>query len=381
MRQRALSAVVALGVLVAPAASRAAPTRVVVLPIETKGGKNSQQKVYTSYVMKALAGVGGIQALEARAVSKGFDAASQAAQCGTDVFCLVQIGEAVEADRLIIGHVRRDPGKLDELRLSLVDVVKSSMIDTLKWDVPPREGAMEEAVYAGTRHLIIKPDVRIAIDLEPKDALITLYGERVGSPPYPPELPYWSGVYYGRITREGYEPKEVRIDILPKQTTRVAIELDQDPLYVRVAPTDPDRGRRTEPRPPPRTGGTVETAPSPPSPLANPYAWGIVAVGVGGTVAGGMIMKSAQDSYNQASGEARYLGATRPSSTAIKLRDDARNNFSLGAKLTAGGAIVAAGGLIWMLYDGIMATRPQAPPVALVPELGVRKGLACELSF
>jgi hypothetical protein len=232
--------------------------------------------------------------------------------------------------------------------------------------VPPENGAIEDAVIAAVRHLVLKPDAKLVLSLEPKDAKLVLYGEPLAGPPYPPEIPFWSGVYRGQMVREGYEPKTIRLDVT-KGANNVTLALEEDPLFV-GKPGDRAKAaihdRRDLPPPPPPL--LVETPPSAPSAWANPIAWAVVGAGGAVVVVGTLLMRSAQGQYNDLSGEVRYtMDRTRPASEAIGGRAQARSDFGTGATVATIGAVVAAGGMVWMIVDAII--RGPAPRTADVP--------------
>ena len=357
------------------AASRAEAGRVVLFPLDAKEVPPDAPREAAQGILRGLTDVDGVQLIESDRVSRefGFDLARQAQECNQDVLCLVQIGQVVEADRLLLGHVKRDPGGGRELRLFVVDVARATLADSLRWDVPARDGALGEASEAAVRQLLTPPDARIVLEITPKDADLLLYGQRVGRKPYGEEMPYWSGIYYGRAQGEGHEPRELRIRIPPGGPTRVAVTLEPDPLWVR-SKAKAEAGRRLGSGVSAEVAGALGPVEEGRSAFANPIAWALVGVGIGASVTGGLVMAGAQDDYNAASAELRYtVDQTSPWAEALAVRRDARSQYTLGSEVMLAGVGVGIGGLAWMLIDAALSSGGPPAPVGSV-EVGPAQG-------
>lgn len=356
---------------------------IAVVSLDAEGVSWEMARSATEQLAGAIGRLEGHRAIT-RAMVKadaGIDLDEHARGCKRELFCLVQLGEAVGAERMVLGSLSRK-GDHDILQLLAIDVPKAAMLDTLRWKIPARTGALEDALPTAARHLFSFPDARLILDITPKDAKLLLYGEP-SDQPFGKDVPFWSGVYYADVSRAGHEPQQVRIMVPRGGPTRVEITLEADPLWI-----DPHASKRraraprggrapdaiTEREDPPR----VE--PPGPSPFANWIAWGIVGVGLGGATAGTLIMSSAQSDYNTLSGELRYTDdSTRTALEAGALRTDARDRFRTGSQVLIGGIAVAAGGVAWMVIDAIVSGGSKDPVAAI--RMGSAGGVACALSF
>jgi hypothetical protein len=70
--------------------------------------------------------------------------------------------------------------------------------------------------------------------------------------------------------------------------------------------------------------------------------------------------RGAQSDYNNYSGMERFLITTPSASTASAVRDDARSAYRRGSFVAGAGAILALGGLAWMLVDSAITGKPPA---------------------
>lgn len=379
MRCAPLLLTVLFGMAVVPSA--AFGLGVVVLPLDASGTTAYEASRTASRAMLlTLRDLPEVKVMESQAVSAelGVNLVEQVQLCRREVLCLVQIGDAVSADRLLLGELTEKNGTRS-VKLFVVDVTKAAMVDTMTWTVSADDRVLEDAMNVAMRQLFASPDARVVFEVLPKDAQLELYGERANLR-FWEEIPFWSGVYHARLTKKGFDPREVRI-VLPRGgPTRIVIELEQDPLFF-----DPTAKKK----PPERAGKfavvPVDGDPNParpqvevPSPFANLWAWGLVAAGGAAAAVGGLVMVGAQSDYNALSVEPRYLrGTTTSAIDAIAEREDARSGFGVGSKVMVGGIIVGVGGLVWMLVDA--ASRDSAPVAAL--GLAGDGGLSCTWRF
>lgn len=347
---------ITMTVAVAAAPSTAAATRLVVFPFKGEGVTGDRLEIADSNALAALQAIPGITAIGSAKVSEalGFDLGRQAAECANDLLCLVQIGEVIEAGTLLIGDLRDTPTGAIILRLSVIDVARATLVDTLRWEIPPRSEALAPGVAAACKRLFAETDATIVLKVFPRDAVITFYGERATEQDYGVPVPYWSGVYYGKVTRNGYEPEVIRIEVPTGGPREWTIELERDPLWVGAkTPRKPRTDRDDRPLQPPPDPGDAAA-----SPLANYWAWGLIAAGVGGGVTGAVLMMGAQDDYNALAAEQRYaIGETTPWDVADETRTSSQDSFSLGATVLYVGAGVAAAGVVWMILDAALRTR------------------------
>ncbi len=372
-----------LALAVAPAAASA--MGVVVVPLDASGTSAFEaSRVASRSMLLALRDLPGVRVMESQAVSVelGVNLIEQVQLCRREVLCLVQIGEAVSADRMLLGELSEKAG-VRSIKLYVVDVTKAAMVDTLTWTVGADDRTLEDAVTVAMRQLFASPDARVVFEIMPKDAQLELYGERANLK-FWEEIPFWSGVYHARLTRKGHDPREVRI-VLPRGgPTRVVLELEMDPLF--FDPTSKNKKPPTERQPAKfavvpvdADGNALPPQPPGPSPFANLWAWGLVAAGGAASAVGGLVMVGAQSDYNALSIEPRYLrGTTTAAADAIADREDARSRFGLGSKVLIGGVVVGVGGLVWMLVDA--ASRDEAPSVAALGLVG-DGGVSCALRF
>jgi hypothetical protein len=261
--------------------------------------------------------------------------------------------------------------------------------------MPGEPRVLEQVGELLVRHLFARPDAQVVLDVEPRDATLELFGE-VASLALGAQIPLWSGTYYARVTRPGYEPRALRFSIPPGGPTRVAIPLLPDPLYVGPRPAvSPPRGpgeptgssgprgdtgaSAAAPRvsPPPSAalpsvpttplgpGGRVSS--SRPMPARTWVALGVGALGVSAVVVGAVQLSSAQSSYNGLAAEPRFDGGLTTSVAGARAaRDEAEAQFGVGTAVLVGGFVGLGGSLIWLLVDAL-TDAPAPPDVALGP--------------
>jgi hypothetical protein len=295
----------------------------------------------------------------------GVDLVQQARACEYDVFCLVELGELLDADTLLIGHLSR-PAPTDpdadlglELRLMVLEVASASTVDVLLWRVQDLNSkALAQACDAGARRLFGPPDIKVQFVLTPPNAQLHLYGEPVELSPKGAPIPYWSGTYDAIVRAEGYEPRQVRIRLKKgKATLTVPLELEQDPLWVGERASKPELFDR-----PSRSSGlgtlNLETPAVPqPSLLHRLLPWGLGGGGVVVSALGGFLMQQAQASYNTRAGEIRYQSTvTLPAAAAVKERDAAQGKHRIGSGLLVAGMVAIVGAGVWLILDTPAAT-------------------------
>lgn len=342
---------IAMAIALAPAVAHG--RTVVAFPVTTKAMPDDVARGASKLIVDIVQSLGGIEIVDSATAKKSLDVelSEQAGECADDILCLAQIGEILDAQLLLLASIKRTLSGVDVLRLSVVDVAKATLIDTVKWDVPTRPGALDDAIAAAVRRLLVPPDATLILDVFPGDAKIELYGESLKRRAPGTPVPFWSGVYYGRASRAGYESADVFVDVRKSSTARVRLELESDPLWV-----DPSRPRAREESTTPVAAAGDEPPPPPTrSPFANWIAWSVVAVGAGASVAGGVIMTGAQSDYNDVAGEIRFTpDMTKPAQDAVAVRNQARDSFSLGSNVMYVGLGVAAVGLGWIVIDAIV---------------------------
>jgi hypothetical protein len=363
---------------------------VVVFPLDGRGVARETAESATDAVKRTLVALKGVEVIETREVEKklGVHLIEQAHACEYDTFCLVEVGEIVGGERMLIGHVRRGgkEQKKDELELKLfvLDVAKASVVDTLIWRVKNVPGALEDAARAATKKLFAPPDATISLALTPPNAEISIFGELMPKPKAQP-FPYWAGTYHVRISADGFVPQEVELEVPPGGPTTIAIELQPDLLYVakpkdkaKSAPFDRASRREGSGVSAQEVGATAGSeVGGRRSAFANPIPWTVSGVGVAAFVVGVVLASGAQSDYNKLSGQERYTGATLPSSIAVSSRDDDRARFRTGAIVSTAGALAAAGGVAWMIVDSLV--RDKAP--ATSDQGSVRAGVGAGFVF
>jgi len=332
------------------------PATIVVFPVEAVAASPALAEEATRRVGAALEKTPGNRVLGPEAVRAklGLDLGAQAAACASDVLCLVQIGEVLEAARLVTGQLKGESDGRHVLRLSIIDVASAALADSERFEAPAREGAVLAAIDVAARQMFSEPDATVIFDVYPEDARFELFGVAPTRPRGGTPTPFWSGVYFGRAVRTGYHPLDVKITVAPGGPARIRVELEPDPLWV-----DPDRAAREAqlgdrpytPRPPP---------PPAPSAFANWWAWATVAAGAAAGATGAFLMTDAQGGYNDLAAEQRFtLDRTQTSFAAIDAREAARDEYALGRTVGLAGAGVAAVGLTWMIIDALVSGPPR----------------------
>lgn len=385
-----------LGTLTAAPEAANATQRLVVFPFDAREFNPFRAKEAEQLFMSSIRRIDGLEIIESEVLARelGADLSSEARACNNDVLCLVQLGEILGAERLVLPRLREGDREADVLQVVVIDVRAAKLRDSLTWEVPGQLGMFESAMASAPRHLFGVPDARLVVQVEPKDARLFVFGEEVGSPPYTAELAFWSGSYVATVERRGHAKKSFRLDVKPGIVTKVEIQLEADPDYVPETPEGRAvkvRGGERADEPVVGRSSTVRSeAPSPPSPalqaLLNPWAWGLVAAGGLGVGIGGGIMSGAQGDYNALSTQTRYSGRTTDVGTARDLRDGAASDYQLGSIVLLGGVAALGGGLAWLAVSAALAQpEPKAAPDArlgLSPYWsGDGGGLSCSGAF
>jgi hypothetical protein len=340
-----------------------------VFPLDGRGVARQTADQATDVVRRTLAGIKSVEVIETGAVEKrlGIHLTEQARACEYDTFCLVEVGEILQSERMLIGHVRRGgkEQKQDEIELKLfvLDVAKASVIDVVVWKFPNREGTLDDAVRVATKRLFAPPDAKVVFDVDPPNAEISLYGEPL-SRQKGQVFSYWSGAYLLHATAEGRVPVDVKVTFAEGGPTHIPLQLQPDLLWV-AKPKDKHVGNPFGATRHEGSGITSEEAGAAAahdprldhSPWANVIAWSVAGAGVAAIVVGSLVAKGAQDQYNTLSAQLRYSpDETVIASDASKYRDDERSQYRMGAIVLGAGIAAVASGLAWMIIDS--ATRP-----------------------
>lgn len=382
----------ALGLLVSAWSTPAWAGRVVVFPLDARAVSEASAKAATDRVVATLRGIPDLKVIEPKSVEQklGVNLTDQARACDYDVFCLVEVGEILQVERMLIGHVRRPEGKDVgglELKLIVLDVAKAVIGEVLIWRLPDNAIAgWQDAVEAASRRLFSPPDALVDLSLDPGNARLSFYGEPVQVPAAGQPLRFWSGTYYATLQSPGYHSLEVKVVIPANTRTRVPLSLEPDPLY--VPPDRQPKDKTTQPfaRTSRREGSGVSAqdvavkAPEAEDPvtaaLSNPIPWVVAGGGAGLVVLGSVVMSGAQGNYNELSGQARYApGMTATVDVAARAREDARSSYTLGSVLAFAGVAAVLGAGTWMVLSATLsdeappatAVKAGAPPKALEP--------------
>lgn len=349
-----------------PSVARA--ERVVVFPLDARGVAYDTAGGATQAVLETMRAIPSVEVIEPATVEReiGVDLTEQAQACDYDVFCLVEVGEVLRTEKMLIGHVRLlngPDGGEQELKLIVLDVAKATIVEVLIWKFPTSRGGLLDATRAATKRLFANPDALVVLDVRPAEAKISFYGDPVVRPSEEAPMPYWSGTYLAVVEAEGFQTKELRVVIPPskgKSRTRIPIELDPDLLYV------PEKGKtKAEPfaHASRRQGsgvsaqvvGAVKTDGDATLILEQPWPYITAAVGIAAGVAGGILMANAQGDYNDLSVQPRYTpGVTVTAGEAIIRRDDARSGYRIGSALTLSGVGVLVATVVWVIVDYVM---------------------------
>lgn len=376
----ALATLMALATVLVPGLAAAAA--VVVIPLEPRNVPPTQAAEATEVIRTVIRGTPKLELVETEAVERrlGVDLAQQARSCEYDTFCLVEVGEILGSQRMLVGHIQRT-GKGDagpvELKLFVLDVEKSTVVEVLVWRISGAPGSVDAAVRAAAMRLFAAPDATVVLDVSPASADVELYGERLNRPKGR-SFPFWSGVYEVQVAGEGLRPKGTRFEVRPSEEAHLQVELEPD-----LEASQRPRGRsRAQPfkQSSRREGGsgvTSEevgavpegTAPPVPSAFLNPVAWTLTGVGAVAAVIGAGIAGSAQGDYDSLSGQLRFVpGMTVAATDAAQMREADRSRFLVGSRIGVAGAVIAASGLAWMLVDA--ALRLTASPVEVGTGVG-----------
>jgi hypothetical protein len=353
MRARVLGLL--FGLVLWPA--RGGASQVAVFPLEARGVPGATADAATADLLAAVATIDNVGLVEAARPGKGLgvDLVARARACSEELFCLVELGEVLRVERVVVGHVaaERDASEGElELSLTVIDVPAAAVGRRLLWRVPALfEGALTDAVQAAARRLLASPDVRLKLELEPADAQVLIYGERMARPRDARELPFWSGGYYVRVVAPGHRAMELRLEIPRGQRSAR--------LFATLAPQAPPKNAL-------ESSPEFAAAADPPgSLLGRTLPWVAAGLGAGLGATGAAMMVSAQADYNALSGQLRFApGVTVPARSAALERDELRSRHQLGATVLFAGVGVVAASLVYLIVDRALAPSPS---LALAP--------------
>lgn len=362
-------------VLAASLVARSASANVIVFPLDPRGVAYDTADRGTKNVLTTMRELKGLGVIDPKTVAKqiGVDLTEQAKKCEYDVFCLVEIGEILEGEHILIGHLRQQgegASRTLELKLIVLDVARASITEVLIWNLSANQDrAIDDATSTAPRRLFGASDVQVMWNIEPADAKVFVYGDPLKHPAPGEKMPFWSGVYHVRLERDGYHPLDRRITI-PKQKGAVAIDIamEQDPLFVEkrkkngeVSPFDKTSRREGSGI----SAAVVGAVPDDDdravgSALANPFAWATVGVGVVGVVVGAIVMAGAQSDYNRVAEETRFtMGGSATASIAMRMRDEFASTHTSGSVIAGVGVAAMVGGVVWMVVDAVLSSQPE----------------------
>jgi hypothetical protein len=281
------------------------------------------------------------------AQAQGLDLMQQRTRCSGDLLCLVQIGELLEATKLVVAGVRRGRTQSDLLSINIIDVSRASLIDSIRWDVSSDVEELRNAVAAAAKQLLVPTDTVTVFEIEPPESSVFLYGRPLKELRWGEPVPFWAGTYVLRVEHPGYEPREVKVTLVKGGTSRIRVTLDLDPLYVQ--PRLPSR-RSVIGRKPKQRTNHVKTA------LTNPLAWMTFGAGAIAMLGGGAYMVVQQDQYTEVAQENRDFANSEmitSASDAAMLRTELQENFATGEITFTAGALVASSAVLWILFDAI----------------------------
>ncbi len=358
-----LAAVACFGVLLAARPLWAAPTRVVVLPVRVEGVVEESPAHLLRALRETLRGLPGVKLVEAEDAKAllGAPLAERVNACAFELYCLVELGDILEADRMISPVVLAgvSAGAFDPqtLRFKIIDVPAVKFGATLKWQISAgSQTVIRHAVWAAMRRLFLPPDTRVRWVLSPEGAELRVYGEPVAVQAGKP-MPFWSGVYEVEAEANGYESSVQQIEVLPGNTVReVSVRLRR--VVATPAPAGllgHGLGAQSSGAPPEPTG---------PSLFIRTVPWivagGAMAVGAGGV----FLMKSAQDDYNAVAQEMRFGPDAVRASAASDARDSAKSKHRLGSVVAVSSFVIAGGVFVYILLDHLLADG-SSPPLAV----------------
>jgi hypothetical protein len=224
---RTTGLLVATAVVLAGAGVRAAPTSMVVFPMQ--GGKTVNKKVtsaLTDELLEAVRKAKGAEVITAQEAAQrlGFSPVQAARDCGSDALCLAQIGTALGVSKLVLGRVNRDKEGPYKIELLVVDVLRSTLESRKAFDVDGSPREIKTAVrLQAYDSLGISGEGRVTLTGLPAGAEVLVDGK--------PEPGPWanrthrSGTFPLAVRAVGFEPWEGRLDVDIDEAVTVKVEL------------------------------------------------------------------------------------------------------------------------------------------------------------
>lgn len=267
-------------------------------------------------------------------------------RCADENLCLVQIGQLVDAESVIVVKVRRGVSGTDSLNLRVIETLSGKVLKQIAWDVEPGFRAFRRALVAGLKQLLYAPDASIVFEVVPKKTTVRLYGKVVKPVESEQPVPLWSGDYFLTAEAPGYETTTRWLTVESGTFQRESIRLKPNSALI----AEQSSGYI------PRVDNSRKSKPPAMNPWSKWMAWGLFAGGAMSLGGGSLYMYSANQSFLELSEQSRNFtnnDQLLSAQEATLLGNELSGDYDDGRYIAIAGGVALLASTLWLLIDSL----------------------------
>ncbi|MEE2904550.1 MAG: hypothetical protein VYC39_19625 [Myxococcota bacterium] len=267
-------------------------------------------------------------------------------RCAGEDLCLVQIGQLVDAESVIVIRARRGISGLDSLSLRALETSSGKILKKIAWEVESGSSSFNKALHVGLRQLLYEPDASVVFDVSPKRTTISLYGKPVGMTESGESVPLWSGEYALRAEAPGYETETRWFNVEPGSFHRELVRLKANSAFIA------EQSNGYLPRP--QVSQKIKRPDK--SPLSEWLAWGLFAGGAISLGGGSLSMYSANQSFVELAQQNRNFSGNEnllSAQEATSVRDELSSDYDNGRYIAIAGGVALFASTMWILIENL----------------------------
>jgi|GEM_PF-5891040 len=267
-------------------------------------------------------------------------------RCAGENLCLVQIGQLVDAESVIVIKARRGISGLDSLSLRAIETSSGKVLKKIAWEVESGSRAFNRALHVGLRQLLYEPDASVVFEVSPKRTTVSLYGKPVKMAGPGSSVPLWSGEYALKAEAPGYETTTRWLNVEPGSFQRESVRLKANSALI----AEQSSGYL------PRPKLSQEVRKIDKSPLSKLLAWGLFAGGAISLGGGSLFMYSANQSFVELAGQSRNFSGNDnllSAQEATSVRDELSSDYDSGRYIAIAGGVALFASTIWILIENL----------------------------
>lgn len=266
-------------------------------------------------------------------------------RCSGEALCLVQIGQLVDASKVVVIQNRRRASGTCALSIRALDTSSGEALKTINWDIEPGLSTFRKAIQVALKQLLSPPDASVVFELSPKKTIVSLYGRplQLSESEEPAEL--WSGDYFLKAEAPGYKSMTRWMRVESGSFQRESIRLSANSALI----TEQSSGYISRAKPS-RKIKRKHT-----NPWSRWLAWSLFAGGAISLGGGGLSMYSANQSYIELSGQSRNFNneSLLSAQEAMNRRDEIVSDYDNGRYVALTGGVALLASTLWILIDNL----------------------------